>query len=218
MKNSTAHILLAILLGPVTGPLLAQGQPEYCAFEVAVKSPTQTPMAGVLVEGTRHKGQVFGRALTDRRGIARICDAPVGLADLRVGGDRCGAVVVRYVQPLWMETRHILVIYANCSGEEWIPPSACQLTIRVRDTSDSPVPGVLLNFTSSQQRNAPGLQTRVSDEFGRIFRVIAYGETMTAKFSKEGYLPAELSEPCRPGESYRKERIVTMQRLAEQPK
>jgi hypothetical protein len=148
----------------------AQDQAGYCAFEVAVSSPTGAPVAGIGVALVRRNGQTFSTVVSNERGIARVCDAPEGLVDIEVGGHVCGAVAVRYLKPYWMKTRRVSVMYKNCSGEEFVPIGGCLLTIRTLDEQGAPLSGVL--FDDPDKRSKLREQTWISDQFGRIFRFI----------------------------------------------
>ena len=55
-------------------------------------------------------------------------------------------------------------------------------------------------------------QTRLSDQFGRIFRFLDYGDKATIQLQKEGYLPQTLACGCRPGEPFALDRIVTLEK------
>lgn len=204
--------LVAVLLAFSVVPG-ARSQGNYCAFEILVKSPSGAPIEGAGVAGLDQNGIGFGTAVTDSVGLARICDSAPGLTDIQVGGQRCGAVTVRYLRPYWMVSRKVFVTYTNCSGEDHTPPAGCLLTIRVKAGDGAPLAGV--RFVASSE--TPAHQTAVSDQYGRIFRFIRFGDTMAGRLVKDGYLEKELNEPCVPGKAYRLERAVELRERVRLP-
>jgi hypothetical protein len=185
---------------------LAQDQVAYCAFEVTVRSPRGEAIAGAAVSELGMDGKMIGSGITDGQGVVKLCDAPVGLVDIQVGGNRCGAVKVSYLKAYWLQTRRLPITYENCSGEEWAVPGGCLFTIRLRDQQNSPIAGVL--FDDPNERPAP--QTKASDTFGRIFRFIKFGETMSGRLHKNGYLPQDVSQKCQRGGTPERESIVVL--------
>ncbi len=208
MKLHPSWILALVLVFPLS--LSGQGQPGYCAFRISVRSPTGTPVKGIGVALTKSSGQIFSTTVTDQRGVASFCDAPEGLVDIEVGGHLCGAVAVRYLKAFWMKTRAISVTYENCSGEGFVPIGGCLLTIRTLDKEGAPLSGV--TFSGSDIPPALREQTRISDRFGRIFRFINYGGTMTGRLEKPGYVPMSVTDECKSGERPERERIVILYR------
>jgi hypothetical protein len=202
---------LALIAGVVsTLPLWAQEQGSLCAFEVTVKSPAGVPVVGIEVSEFETGGRVYSSGTTNRQGVARICDAPQGLIDLHIGGQLCGAVTVGYLSAYWMVTRKIDMIYKNCQGDDFLPPGGCQLTIRVRDQTGSPLAGVVIN--DPKERPMKRAQTTVSDEFGRIFRFLDYGDNVNVQLQREGYLSQTLTFACRTGHSFILDRAVTLEK------
>lgn len=208
-KWNTCRLALAASMLTIS-PLCAQNQPAYCAFEVTVQSPTGAPVAGAEVSELQSGGRLYGSATTNERGTARICDAPQGLVDLHVGGQVCGAVTVGYLEPYWMTTRRVVITYENCQGADFVPPGGCFLTIRIRDQAGSPLQGVILN--DPNERPMKREQTRVSDQFGRIFRFLDYGDDARVQLQKDGYLPQTLTSECRPGQKGVWDRTVTLEK------
>jgi len=221
-SNSWARIIvMGAMVCMSSGALARQGPDEYCAFEVIVKQPGGAPAtAGVVVQGG---GQVFGPVMTNAQGIARLCDAPPGLSEIVVGGNRCGAVSVKYLRAWWMKTRRVFVTYDNCSGEEWFVPRTCLLTIRVRDERGTPIAGVELGAPNEpptprdQERISEGFETRISDQFGRIFRLVVFGETLQGSLSKDGYTSGQVAAQCKAGQSFDLERTIVL-RAPQAPK
>lgn len=195
-----------LLAQPMQGPNGSRvGLSDYCAFEVAVHSPDGRPVVGTEAVERSSNGAVIESALTDRQGVARLCDAPIGLVDIEVGGRRCGAVSVRYLRSWWLKPRRVSVTYQSCAGEEWAVAGGCLLIIRVRDEQNAPIAGVLFESPNDQPRP----QTRISDKLGRIFRFIDYGGTTTGRLSKEGYSSQIINQSCRSKED-RNERELTV--------
>jgi len=188
------------------GLTYAEDQAAYCAFEVTVRSPRGEAIAGATVSELAMGGKIIGSSVTDRQGIARICDAPKGLVDIQVGDNRCGAVTVAYLKAYWLQTRRVSITYENCSGEEWAVAGGCLLTIRVKDQRNAPIPSVF--FEDRNER--PGPQTKLSDDSGRVFRFIKFGETMSGRLLKDRYLPQEISQACRPGDPPERESTIVL--------
>lgn len=189
--------------------LVSQENASYCAFEVVVKSSAGKAVKGVAVYELMQDGKTVGTATTDQQGVARICDAPAGLVQIQVGHNLCGEVTVRHLKPYWMQTRKVSIYYDNCSGEEWAVPGGCLLTIRIKDERGLPIAGVLFDTPNE----SPQLQTKISDEFGRIFRFIKPGGVLSAQLKKGGFLTQDIKEACQPGDRPDEERVVTLQQL-----
>jgi len=205
-------IAAAVLAAPVS---FGQNEPPYCAFEVAVKSPAGTPVAGIGVALTQDE-KIYDTAITDARGIAQICDAPKGLVDIEAGGHLCGAVSVRYLKSYWMETRRVSVTYENCSGDDFFPYGGCLFTIRVYDEKHTPLAGVIFQG-SSKDAHTLRPQTSISDRFGRIFRFVAYRQALNGRFEKADYSPKSIVEECKPGGQVERDRVIILTPTAEAP-
>jgi len=212
MRKRTSGIILVMTLVFAAAPLLsaAQDEPEYCAFQIHVRSPTGAPVKGVSVALLKRSGETFGTAVTDEGGVAKICDAPGGLVDVEVGGQLCGAIAVRHLKAFWMKTRRVFITYENCSGEEFVPMGGCLLTIRTLNESGLPIRGVL--FDSPDKGPALRPQTSVSDRFGRIFRFIRYGEILTGHVEKPGYATSSVTDECKSGQAPEREQVVVLTR------
>ena len=211
--NTQSKMLLMMwlpLLGTGVSSAASQDR-EYCAFEVVVTTPRGLPVIGAPV-AEDYQGRPFATAMTDKSGVARLCDAPADSVDIVVGGKRCGATRVSYLSPYWMRTRRVSVTYENCSGEEWMLPGGCRLTIRLRDERTSaPLPGA--RFRGGDSRAASEFETYESDTFGRVFRFIRYGTTLSGTLDKDGYAQGEVSEPCTRGENPYLEKIIALHEL-----
>lgn len=206
----TIFMLLAGLSSAVACRAAGQSV-EYCAFEVLVRSSAGQPVAGASVV-EEVEGKAFARAVTNDKGIARICDAPARLIDIVVGGKLCGAASVRYLQAFWLETRRVSLIYDNCSGEEWLLATGCRMTIRTRDATDaSPLAGVRLFVAPGEPKSAAAKQ--VSDQFGRLFWMMPYGATLKATLRRDGYSPMDVTERCNPGEGPVHEESVALHKV-----
>jgi hypothetical protein len=197
-------LIAAILLG-LPQWSAAQDPGAYCAFQIHVGSPTGSPVRDAPVSAADQNGFTVGTATSDENGDAAICDVPIGLIDIHVGDNRCGAVTVHYLKPDWLRPRRVWVTYQNCGGAEHTPPNGCSLTIRVRDSLGNPLTGV--QFEGSDGLG-PMEQTGKSDQYGRIFRAIRFGESLAGALAKPGYATSEIVEPCEP--PYQKERIVIL--------
>ena len=106
-----SRIVVAVILLSKACHLLAQSTQEYCAFEVAVSSPKGRPIYGATVSVVDQQTHVYGTAMTNGEGVARLCDSPRGLINIQVGGQLCGSIVVRNLKAYWRRTRRIVVIY-----------------------------------------------------------------------------------------------------------
>lgn len=189
--------------------MAAQSEGDVCYFEVAVTSAKGAPVIGASVSGVHQQsGRTFNQTFTDKQGVARICDAPEGLVDILVGGNLCGAVAVRYLKPYWMRTRRISVSYENCSGDEWVLPGGCLLTLRIEDQKGTPLSGVL--FDSEDKRSKLREQTQLSDQFGRIFRFVNYGESLSGRLVKQGFDSRSVTDQCKSGKNPEREQRIIM--------
>ncbi len=195
-----------MLVGAVALGRGATPQDVYCAFEVTVRSPDGAAVGGVTVTEEAQDGGQVASAVTDARGGARLCDAPAGLVSIRVWGRLCGAASVEYLMPHWLKTRRVYLTYESCSGEEWAVPGGCEFTLRVRDAQGAPIPRARFE----DQKTIPGIETRESDPFGRIFRFVRYGEAMSGRVDKEGYSSQDVNRVCRSGGPSRAEVTVVM--------
>ena len=209
--SKTTETFFAAAAIALLAPLQASGQEqtEYCAFEVLVRSPDGKPVVGAEAVLTRD-GRTVGTAVTNKAGVARICDAPSdALLDVELGGNLCGAVAVRYLRTLWMTTRRVYVTYLNCAGEEWLLAGGCQVTIRTHDESGGPLSGVVFEEgapdTTPQER--PAL---VSDRFGRVFRFLEYRRSLTARLKKPGYVQRTITVGCPVGSGPVREMTIVL--------
>ena len=109
-----------------------------------------------------------------------------------------------------MLTRKIDMVYRNCQGDDFLPPGGCQLTIRIRDQGGSPLPGVSVN--DPNERPMRREQSRASDQFGRIFRFLDYGDNVRIRLQKEGYVPQTLTSECRSGHPFVLDQVVTLEK------
>ena len=212
--NGSAHILLALValaLG-CSLPMSAQEtEPQYCAFEVSIRSPTGQPLSDVSVSAaTRLSSSPFATVKSGTDGIARICDVPIGTRiDIHVGNGPCGAIVVRDLYPWWLTNERVNVTYDPCVPRDFSYsfPKRCYLIIRVRNERDKPLPGARLTLASNNQDDNG---TLLSDQFGRIFRLIHHGETLGAFIEKDGYISVRVELECKPGSAVENEKIVIM--------
>lgn len=191
------------------------GQQEpYCAFEVVVKSPSNTPAANIEVTASVGiNSKPFATRVTDTDGIARICDVPMGTrisVDAHADGG-CGAVTVRGLTALWMETRRVFMTFQPCSTGDFYWPSTCHLLLRVRDDQDHAVLGAKLMLAGPETVSQPG-STLVSDSFGRIFQVLRSQETLRGHIDKRGYDPADVLFECRKLNSPVDERRIVLRK------
>ncbi len=183
----------------------AQGDPSpFCAFEVFVKSPSGVPVAGAYVVETEQGGALFDTQNTDEKGVARFCDAPMfGLVSFNVGGKMCGAVSVEYLDPSWFETTQVFITYERCPGVCFSLPGRCLVLLRVRDTKGDPLAGVAFRTVPDEAAPPP---RHVSDNYGRVFLEIQYGDILRGALWKAGWTPQPISEKCvSGGESVRNE-------------
>jgi hypothetical protein len=205
LTSAISFLVFSGLIAP-QGP---KEQQEYCAFEVLVKSPRNEPVPDAIVVMFDEDGKEFASAVVNEKGIARLCDAPPGLIRLSVGGNRCGAVSVSYLERYWMETRRIIMTYDNCSGQEWALLGGCMLTIRVKGKDGTPLVGVKLRNPEQRPKSRP--QTYVSDRWGRIFQFLHFGDHLVATLEKDGYVPLTVSAECKPASSYDRDLTVTLE-------
>jgi hypothetical protein len=187
----SSMIAISIATRSLIGLLLfycinAIGAPSYCAFEVKVRKPSGVPFANVPV-GIVEKGTQVATVVTDARGSAKFCDAPLQAVDIVVG-TYCGGVLVKNVRPKWPTTRDIFVTYDGPYCAEVVFPDHCQVLLRVHDEEGRPVAGAHFDSVPSERE--------ASDAFGRIFRLLKSGEKLEGILTKEGCVPARVSERC----------------------
>jgi hypothetical protein len=198
-----AFCVLAVL--PSTALIAAaQTTTSYCTFEVKVKSPTGLPIAGIAVEGTNPAFGFSTKAVTDRAGAVRFCDAPLEASiDFKVGEGQC-SVTVHDIGPLWAETRELSVTYQECKQKEMI--GFCHIVLRVRDGEGHPVLGVKLSLPTV---HGAGQGTTITDEFGRILRTMSWRAVADGTLIKAGYQEEAVTLQCDPNKAT-SERIVTV--------
>jgi hypothetical protein len=213
MRPLNLFLILAFSTLLATGMASAgQDQGSYCAFEVSVKSPAGAPVVGWGVAGLSETGEIFETTTTDEHGIARICDAPPGMVSIRVGGQFCGAVTVRNLNPWWMTTREVFVTYQSCANDAYALPGGCVLTLRLHDKDGLPLPGVL--FQKSGVDHTSWNETNTSDQFGRIFRFIEWGNVLRGTLVKVGYTSKDVTEECKAGQQFKRYQVVILNKRA----
>jgi hypothetical protein len=168
----------------------AKAQENYCAFEVHVNSPVGKPVSGVPVALLRSDKTTYVESVTGADGTARLCDAPLQTVFIVAGVDVCGSVMVRNLRPTWPQTKEISVTYARESCPHFTFCDECEVLLRVHDEEGKPVAGA--RFDGNVTRMGGGM---VSDRFGRLFRLIKRGQTLTGTVSKEGRRSAQISVP-----------------------
>ena len=97
--------------------------------------------------------------MTDAKGVARICDAPLESVDIAVGFDACGLVMVRSLHPKWPDTIKLFVTFEDNPCEHFALSEFCQVLVRVKDPTGKPIPGV--RFVARDQKSGTG--TDVAD-------------------------------------------------------
>jgi hypothetical protein len=153
---------------------------------------------------------MLNETVTDRHGVAKLCDAPMEPVDFFVG-TMCGQVVIKAVTPLWMKTKRISFTYdphLEDSCDTFIIPTrtACHMLLRIRDISGKAVEGAHVGLTTRQ--NAPDF--RVSDSYGRVFYVVSRGEKLQGTVTRTGYLPANVSEDCSQDKVLDRETVIVL--------
>lgn len=166
----------------------ARAQEPYCAFEVHVATPAGKPVPGVPVAMLRADKTTYSNTASGLDGVARICDAPLQTVNFVVGFDICGSVMVRNLRPAWPETQQVIVTYASAPCPHMTFCNECQVLLRIRDENGNPVAGARFQGTPSGLRGSA-----VSDEFGRLFRVVRRGETLKGIVAKQGKASAQVS-------------------------
>jgi hypothetical protein len=202
-------VIVALALLGVSAPQSLKDKEEYCAFEVTVRSSRNQPVPDAIVVMFDEDGKEFASAVVNEKGIARLCDAPPGLIRLAVGGNRCGATSVSYLQRYWMQTRRVTITYDNCSGEEWTFLGGCDLMLRVRARDGTPLAGATLRDPAGRLKTRE--HTSVSDRWGRIFLFLHYGDHFSVTLDKHGYSPQVVSAECKPGDAFSRDLTVTLE-------
>jgi hypothetical protein len=189
--SSRAFLALVFL---ATGAIILAADTTYCAFEIRVIKPSGDPASKVavgIVEGGR--ATAFTETLTDARGRARFCDAPLSPVDVFVGFASCGLVIAKQIRPLWLRTRRVLITYDGSYCEEFGPfPTQCHILLRINDDSGRSIAGA--RFTEATPRNDQA--SAPSDPFGRLFRVVEGEGVLEGSVTKEGYASAPVSKRC----------------------
>jgi hypothetical protein len=168
------------------------GQAIHCSFEVEVKTPLQVPVSDAEVWLLRSDGDVYMKTRTDKRGIARLCDSPIGLVDIQVGGKLCGAVIVKYLE-YKLETTHVRVTYEHCEG--FYQSTTCSILLRAHDQQGQALKGARFLARGSP----PGKQQATSDEFGRLYLTWMIGSSLTGAIVLDGYENSGIDLPCKVG-------------------
>jgi hypothetical protein len=189
--SGSSHAFLALVF-LATGATLFGADKAYCAFEIRVVKPSGDPASKVAV-GIVEGGRALTETLTDARGRARICDAPLSPVDVFVGFASCGLVIAKQIRPLWLRTRRVLITYDGSYCEEFGPfPTRCHILLRINDDSGRPLAGA--RFTEATPRNDQA--SALSDTFGRLFRVVEGEGMLEGSVTKEGYASASVSQRC----------------------
>jgi hypothetical protein len=185
-------LALRVLLIWAAHSVMAAATPEYCAYEIRVRSPEGKPLAGVIA-GIAQKEHSIIELRTDQTGTARICDAPQTRVDVIAGMDWCGLVVVKKVRPDWLHTRTINIIYApeDCGGFTY-SPTECHMLVSLQNQRGEPVSGVKFEGSGPVRGSGP----MISDSFGRIFVVLPDKRTLKGRFNRIGFGSAEVSHRC----------------------
>jgi hypothetical protein len=189
--SGSSRVFLALIF-LASGATLLAADTAYCAFEVQVIKPSGGPASKVAV-GIVEGGRELTETLTDARGRARFCDAPLRPVDVFVGFASCGLVTAKQVRPLWLRTRRVLIIYDGSYCKEFGPfPTRCRILLRINDDSGRPLAGA--RFTEATPRNDQ--VSAPSDIFGRLFRVVEAEGMLEGSVTKEGYGSAPVSQTC----------------------
>jgi hypothetical protein len=110
----------------------------YCAFEIRVRAPSGAPVANIpagIVDG----GVQAATVLTNREGVARICDVPLHRVDVAVGIDLCGLVLIKNVTSTWPNTRQIFATYVPETCPHLVFSRHCQALLRVINDEGRPL-------------------------------------------------------------------------------
>lgn len=208
MKILFWHVMM--LLG-LSAPLAGIGfqEHEYCAFEVIIKTSRGEAVRHARVVLYDDTGSAFASAVVNEKGVARICDAPPGLLRLSVGGTLCGTASVGQIKRYWMQTRKVTITFDNCSGEGWAPLGGCMLTLRIRGTEDTPLAEARLRNLVERLKSRE--QTDVSDQWGRIFQFLKFGDVLVATIEKDGYWAKSVHAECKRGEPFDRDMTVVLE-------
>jgi hypothetical protein len=193
----------ALLWALAAMALPSAAQAINCSFEIEVKTPLQVPVARAEVWLTRTDGEVYTRTQTDDRGIARLCDSPIGPVDIQVGGRLCGAVVVKYLE-YKLKTTHVRVTYERCEG--FYQPTACSVLLRAHDQQGQALKGA----SFAPRDSLPGNKQATSDEFGRLYLTWAIGSSLTGAIVLDGYENVEIALPCKQAGELEIERSIIL--------
>ncbi len=184
------------------------GATEFCALRVKVLGPEGSPVETdvVLRDET---GKVRQTGVSDRNGIADFCDVGFGLFDVVVGSNMCGQVAVKYLSTIWPHTRQVNVIYHNCHSN--IPPSGCEVLLRIHSTDERPVKGVSFTGTGMPSGSA-------TDSYGRLMAFLLWGKRLDGVLVKAGYQASHVSILCQPGPRYQIEEVIHLHPTGSPPR
>jgi hypothetical protein len=151
-------------------------------------------------------GVAVSESISDDNGIARLCDAPLGLLSISVGTNRCGSMSINFLQRPAAEPHKLKVIFNNCAGIEWSQVGLCRWLIRLNTPEGQPIVGAV--FQGKDDKQKP--RSVRSDNWGRLSLVAGRGESLSGTVGKSGYLPETLSLSCSPGEPYDSDLRMTL--------
>lgn len=160
----------------------------FCAFEVKVTTPLGVPVGNLPVVLVAGRKEVVAETVTDGKGMARICDAPLAFVDVIVGRDVCGAVRVDRLKFEWPETQRVFVTFVGRPCDHFGVSPERHVLLRVQDEQGRPVAGAQLEL-----KRQTGRGSVTSDAFGRIFRVHRTGESIVGVVSKDKIYSGEVS-------------------------
>ncbi len=203
MQRSVVVVALLVLLSRC-----AFGAAEFCALRVKVLGPEGSPVeTDVVLRDETGKARQTG--VSDRDGVADFCDVGFGLFDVVVGSNMCGQVVVKYLSTIWPHTRQVDVTYHNCHSN--IPPSGCEVLLRIHSTDDRPVKGV--SFTGIGMPSGSA-----TDSYGRLMAFLLWGKRLEGVLAKPGYEAPHVSILCQPGPMYRIEEVIHLRPTGSPPR
>ena len=188
------RIILALGFG-LASQAAGQSLSEYCAVEVHIRNSTGAQIdTPVMLEAGKEK-----LVAQSANGVARFCD--VGFDEFSiVVGEPCGRVTVSGLTASPPSTRVVNVIYDPCWSERPPGGNACTILLRVGRQDGAPLAGAFLWINRKLYRE--------SDQYGRMFVMVRYGDSLRGSVRRGGYRDLSVDIPCRTDESRFERRIA----------
>ena len=157
---------------------------EYCAVEVRIRNSSAEPVDTIVILEPKDGKK---SATTSANGVARFCD--VGLRDFKVVvGEACGQVTISGLKASPPSTRTVNVVYDRCASESPPGRTGCLVLLRIATRDGRPLARAALRTSSNVSRE--------SDQYGRIFAMVRYGDSLRGTVKRDGYREQGVDVAC----------------------